>query len=86
VYGVLEHHDVVGLDLGLSVQRSLVPGLCRSAQPLPLLREKVARGEVGVKAGRGFYDWTERDPDALKARRDAFLCALARDWANPEYP
>lgn len=82
VYGVLEHHDVVGLDLGLSVQRALVPGLCRSAEPLPILEDKVARGELGIATGRGFYDWSERDADAVKARRDAFLCALARDWSE----
>lgn len=82
VYGILEHHDIVGIDLGLSVQRSLVPGLCRSAEPLPILEEKVERGETGVKTGRGFYDWSERNADALKERRDAFLCMLARDWAD----
>jgi len=80
VYGVLEHHDIVGIDLGLNVQRSLVPGLCRSSEPVPLLQEKVNRGEVGVKTGTGFYDWSHRDADALKERRDAFLCMLARDW------
>jgi 3-hydroxybutyryl-CoA dehydrogenase len=84
VYGVLEHHDVVGIDLGLSVQRSLLPGLCRSAEPLPLLEEKVARGELGVKTGRGFYDWSERDAEAVKELRDSFLCTLARDWQGTE--
>lgn len=80
VYGVLEHHDIVGIDLGLSVQRSLVPGLCRSPEPVPLLQEKVDRGEVGVKTGKGFYDWSHRDHEALKERRDAFLCMMAREW------
>jgi len=82
VYGVLEHHDIVGIDLGLSVQRSLVPGLCRSPEPLPILEQKVARGETGVKTGQGFYDWSKRDADAVKERRDAFLCMLARDWSD----
>jgi 3-hydroxybutyryl-CoA dehydrogenase len=82
VYGILEHHDVVGNDLGLAVQRSLVPGLCRSPEPLPLLEEMVARGELGIKTGCGFYDWSARDPDAVKALRDAFLCHMARDWSQ----
>lgn len=80
VYGVLEHHDVVGLDLGLAVHSSLVPGLCRAGEPLPILRDMVEQGRLGVKAGRGFYDWSERDAEAVKARRDAFLCMMARDW------
>jgi 3-hydroxybutyryl-CoA dehydrogenase len=80
VYGVLEHSDVVGMDLVLAIQRSLVPALCNSPEPLPLLDEMTRRGELGVKAGRGLYDWSERDADAVKERRDAFLCALARGW------
>lgn len=82
VYGVLEHHDVVGLDLGLSVQRSVVPGLCRASGPLPLLEDKVRRGDLGVASGHGFYDWTERDANRVKQRRDSFLCTLARDWTD----
>jgi 3-hydroxybutyryl-CoA dehydrogenase len=78
VYGVLEHHDMVGLDLGLAVHRSLVPALCRADGPLPLLEEKVARGELGVKTGEGFYRWSERDAEAVRERRDAFLCRMAR--------
>jgi 3-hydroxybutyryl-CoA dehydrogenase len=80
VYGVLEHQDMVGLDLSLAVQRAIVPDLCRAPQALPVLEEKVAREELGVKSGRGFFDWSVRDADAVKARRDAFLCMLARDW------
>jgi 3-hydroxyacyl-CoA dehydrogenase len=40
----------------------------------------IRRGELGIKTGRRFYDWSERDADAVKERRDAFLCALARGW------
>jgi 3-hydroxybutyryl-CoA dehydrogenase len=79
-YGVIEHQDVVGLDLALSVQRSLCPDLCGVPAALPVIEEKVAQGELGVKTGRGFYDWSERDVEAVKARRDALLCTLARDW------
>jgi 3-hydroxybutyryl-CoA dehydrogenase len=82
VYGVLEHHDVVGVDLGLAIQTSLAPGLCHFPGALPLLQEKVARGELGVKTGQGFYNWSERDPEAVKARRDGFLCMLAREWSQ----
>jgi 3-hydroxybutyryl-CoA dehydrogenase len=82
VYGVLEHHDLVGIDLGLAIQTSLAPGLCNFPGALPLLREKVARGELGVKTGQGFYNWSERDLEAVRARRDAFLCMLARDWSQ----
>ncbi len=80
VYGVIEHQDVVGLDLALSVQRSLCPDLYSVPAPPSVLEDKVAQGELGVKTGRGFYDWSQRDVGAVKARRDALLCVLAREW------
>jgi 3-hydroxybutyryl-CoA dehydrogenase len=84
VYGVLEHNDVVGLDLSMAIQTSLAPGLCHTPGPLPILYEKIERGDLGIKTGHGFYDWTHgKDPDAVKARRDAFLVMLARDWPEP---
>jgi len=79
VYGILEHLDLIGLALALAVHRSLLPVLNHSPEPSPLLQEKVGQGELGVKSGRGIYDWSQRDADAVRARRDAFLCALARD-------
>ena len=73
-HGVLEAWEAPAL------QRALAPALCNSPEPLPLLDDMIRRGELGVKAGRGFYDWAERDAGAVKERRDAFLCALARGW------
>jgi 3-hydroxybutyryl-CoA dehydrogenase len=55
--GPLELTDVVGLDVRLSIadylERELGP---RFAAP-QLLRDKVARGELGKKSGQGFYVW-----------------------------
>jgi 3-hydroxybutyryl-CoA dehydrogenase len=82
VYGLLEHQDMVGLDLALAVQQALVPSLCRADAPLPYLLDLVRAGNLGVKTGHGLYDWTQRSPAALAARRDAFLCMLARDWSD----
>jgi 3-hydroxybutyryl-CoA dehydrogenase len=80
VYGVIEHQDVVGLDLALSVQRSLCPDLYSVPASPAVLEDKVEQGELGVKTGRGFYDWSQRSVEAVKARRDALLCVLAREW------
>jgi 3-hydroxybutyryl-CoA dehydrogenase len=56
--GPLELSDRIGLDLRLSIAE----GLFRASrhprfEPPALLRDKVARGETGRKAGRGFYTW-----------------------------
>jgi 3-hydroxybutyryl-CoA dehydrogenase len=56
--GPLELSDRVGLDLRLRIADSLhaATGEPRFLPPA-LLRDKVARGETGLRAGRGFYDW-----------------------------
>ena len=77
-YGLLTHQDNVGLDLTLAVNAYVSPDLYRSPEPPPYLRELVARGDLGVKAGRGFFDWTERSADEAKARRDQFLIEFLR--------
>ena len=44
----------------------------------PIHQEKVAKGELGVKAGRGFLDWPPGKADQVKTRRDAFLMQFLR--------
>ncbi len=55
--GPLRLTDLVGLDVRLGIARYLAERLGERFQPPRLLVEKVERGELGRKAGRGFYDW-----------------------------
>ncbi|SEK72262.1 3-hydroxyacyl-CoA dehydrogenase / enoyl-CoA hydratase / 3-hydroxybutyryl-CoA epimerase [Roseovarius nanhaiticus] len=55
--------DQVGLDIGLHVALSLSENLDVPLAPVSdTLRDKVAAGEIGKKAGKGFYDWSEGTP------------------------
>ena len=38
-----------------------------------ILQEKVDAGELGIKTGKGFYDYTGRDIEEVKAKRDKQL-------------
>ena len=78
VYGVFEHADMVGLDLVKAVQNYVLPDLSPVKEAGRLHQEKVARGELGVKAGRGFLEWTPRKAEEVRARRDAFLIQFLR--------
>lgn len=73
VWGPLEHIDAAGLDLAVQVQGTVLPSLCRSTEPGQYLQDLVARGDLGAKTGRGFYDWATRSMDDLKETRDLFL-------------
>jgi 3-hydroxybutyryl-CoA dehydrogenase len=55
--GPLRLTDLVGLDVRLGIAEYLQATLGERFAPPQLLRDKVARGELGRKAGRGFYDW-----------------------------
>jgi 3-hydroxybutyryl-CoA dehydrogenase len=56
--GPLRLTDLVGLDVRLGVAEYLASTLGERFSPPQLLRDMVARGDVGRKSGRGFYDWT----------------------------
>jgi len=56
--GPLRLTDLVGLDVRLSIASHLERELGPRFTPPELLRNKVARGELGRKTGRGFFDWS----------------------------
>ena len=70
VIGPLESADLSGLDLIASIHSYLLRDLDRAQEPQRPLRELVAAGALGVKAGRGFFDWRSRDPQVTIRRRD----------------
>lgn len=55
--GPLRLTDVVGLDVRLAIAEHLHATLGERFAPPRLLREKVARGELGRKSGQGFHRW-----------------------------
>jgi len=76
VVGLLETIDLGGLDLTLAIHTYLLPELDRSTEPLQLIRDKVARGELGAKAGKGFYDWPPGRAARVIRRRDETLLEM----------
>jgi len=68
--GPLENMDIVGLDLVHTIHDYLLADLADDHQPLSALKEKVRKGQLGVKSTQGFYDWQKRDARELLRRRD----------------
>jgi 3-hydroxybutyryl-CoA dehydrogenase len=58
--------------------------LCNDAGPPPTLREKVRRGEIGMKAGKGFWTWSPESIAAEKARYDRVLLQALRILRDDE--
>jgi 3-hydroxybutyryl-CoA dehydrogenase len=78
VAGPFEIADAAGLDVKLAVCEQLFPAIESSAEIPALLREIVARGDLGTKTGRGYYAWTPEEAAALRQRIAGGLSALAR--------
>ncbi|HEY9053214.1 MAG TPA: 3-hydroxyacyl-CoA dehydrogenase NAD-binding domain-containing protein [Rectinemataceae bacterium] len=73
VWGPLKHLDAVGLDLGLSVQDTVLPDICSEKRANAYIRNLVEAGDLGAKTGKGFYDWSERSMEADMRKRDRFI-------------
>jgi 3-hydroxybutyryl-CoA dehydrogenase len=57
--GPLRTTDIVGLDVRLGIAEELHAQLGERFAPPELLREMVAKGHLGRKSGRGFYEWSQ---------------------------
>ena len=49
------------------------PDMDTSNEPYSILLEKVKKGELGAKTGKGFYEWT---PEFTEAWREKIIKAL----------
>ena len=76
--GVFEVFEAAGWDLTLAVADQLFPAIDRATEPPASLRERVARGDLGLKSGQGFYAWTPEEAAALRQRIGNALAAIAQ--------
>ncbi|HZW34014.1 MAG TPA: 3-hydroxyacyl-CoA dehydrogenase family protein [Isosphaeraceae bacterium] len=76
VMGPLEIHDFAGLDIQLTTYRNLVGEIRSETSPPTVLDELVGAGHLGIKSGRGFYDYPPERLVARRTRRDSLLLRL----------
>jgi 3-hydroxybutyryl-CoA dehydrogenase len=71
--GPMEGSDFTGLDIGARVQTALFPTLSNRYRPSAQLTQRVERGELGLKSGKGWYEYREGDRERLTNLRNAQL-------------
>jgi len=71
--GPVLQRDHAGLDVHCAAAATMYPSLSNTDQPARALRERVEAGRLGMKTGAGFYDWSEADKAAERARYDRLL-------------
>jgi len=79
ITGLIEQKDIGGLETHALAQRAIIPYLWHGSEPCRLVQDKYARGDLGLESGRGFYDWSDKDPAQVRkiaGRRLAQLLAF----------
>jgi 3-hydroxybutyryl-CoA dehydrogenase len=63
----------VGLDLTLAIHNVILRHLEASPEPSPLLARYADEQRLGMKTGRGFYEWTPESAQRVRERLTRYL-------------
>lgn len=82
--GLLEYYDAVGFELERAIAMNVYPDLCDTKEIQHTTLAGIASGHTGQKAGRGLYDWSKKDADDFRRRKQAPYFDSVRLWHMPE--
>lgn len=75
--------DMGGLDTFHNISTYLFADLSSTKEPSKIMRKLAEEGNLGLKTGKGFYDWTpEMKEKTVKLRTDTLMDFLEKDKAN----
>lgn len=76
--GPLRNSDFIGLDLVEAILDYLAPSLSDAKQAPALIKQLVARGDKGARAGMGIFEWSEGERGEAEQRLLKHLVAMQR--------
>ena len=77
--------DHAGLEVHTAAAATMYPSLANNDTPAAALRDKVEQGQLGMKTGRGFFEWDADSIKREKARYEGKLLA-GLDLLKDELP
>jgi 3-hydroxybutyryl-CoA dehydrogenase len=83
VCGPLAELDRLGEAAARVELDEILPLINRDPAPAPLLREKVARGELGAKTGLGFFAWPPGKRERVAVELAAYLTRRVNEPSSP---
>ncbi len=75
--------DMGGLDIFHIISSYLFPVLCNAPEPSRLMQGLVEKGDLGMKSGKGFYDWNdEMRKKTIQLRTETLVHFLEKDTSK----
>lgn len=81
--GLLEYFDAVGYDLESAIAQNVYPDLCNAVCVQSLVQKGLSSGLTGQAAGKGLYDWSKKDADDFRRRKQSPYFEGVKDWPMP---
>ena len=82
--GLLEYFDAVGYDLESTIASNVYPDLCDTKDIQSLVNDGLASGRTGQAAGQGLYDWSQKDADDFRHRKQSPYFDGVKAWTMPK--
>ena len=79
VLGPIENADLVGLDLTQDIHKVILDDLNNAPEPARVLKDKVASGDLGMKTGSGFRQWTEEQSEIVRKNLTNYLLQVTEN-------
>ena len=73
VLGIMKRIDFGGVDMTYNNFKNRSYAAPQWDHIPQILQDKIDAGDLGIKTGKGFYDYTGKDIEAVKAKRDKYL-------------
>jgi 3-hydroxybutyryl-CoA dehydrogenase len=71
--GPMEAEDMIGLDIAARVSDKIYKTLSNRTDAAPSVLEKVKKGELGIKSGKGWYDYSGKTREQALAEKNTVL-------------
>ena len=81
VAGPFEVTELTSLAMKQAIMEELLPSMASGQEVSPILKEKVERGELGIRSGKGFYEWTPEAGEELRQRVAKALIEIGK-WSK----
>jgi 3-hydroxybutyryl-CoA dehydrogenase len=79
VLGPIENADLVGLDLTQDIHNVVLADLNADSEPANILKSKVESGQLGMKTGSGFRNWTPEQADRVRKNLIEYLLKVTEN-------